>query len=97
MGGPIFEWDEEKAEANLRKHGVPFAFAASVFNDRNRLEEDDRFAENEYRTLVIGIAGARFLTVVYADRSTDDEEVIRIISARRSTAHEIEKYQNGYR
>jgi uncharacterized DUF497 family protein len=92
MGGPIFEWDEEKAEANLRKHGVPFAFAASVFSDPDRLEEDDRFAEGEYRTRVIGIAGVRHLTVVYTDRSTDDEEVVRIISARRSTPHEIKKY-----
>lgn len=43
-----FEWDLEKAEANFRKHGVSFQFAANVFNDSNRLEEDDMFAEGEY-------------------------------------------------
>ena len=91
-----FEWDSEKAEANFRKHGVTFEFAANVFSDPHRLEEDDRFAEGEYRMVVIGLAEARFLTVVYTDRSEDDREIIRLISARRSTPHEIRHY-DGHR
>lgn len=85
----------KKAEANVRKHGVSFEFAANVFNDPNRLEEDDMFAEGEYRVIVIGLAEARFLTVVYTDRSEGEREVIRIISARKSTANEIRNYHGN--
>ena len=78
----------------MRKHNVSFEFAASVFNDPYRLEEDDEFAEGEYRVIVVGLASGFFLTVVYTDRSDDEAEVIRIISARRSTSGEIRKYND---
>ena len=90
-----FEWDSEKAEANFRKHGVSFQFAANVFDDPNRLEEDDMFAESEYRVTVIGLAQARFLTVVYTDRSDGEREIIRLISARKSTPNEIRNYHGN--
>jgi len=76
----------------LKTHGVSFEIAASVFDDPNRLEEDDRFAKDEYRVILVGLTHTRFLTVVYTDRSDNETEVIMIISARRSTPHEIKKY-----
>ncbi|MEW6598215.1 MAG: BrnT family toxin [Pseudomonadota bacterium] len=91
-----FEWDSDKADANVRKHGVSFELAANVFGDPNRLEEDDRFSEGEYRVVVIGLADSRFLTVVYTDRSEGEREIIRIISARKSTTHEIRAYHGDH-
>lgn len=49
-----FEWDDAKAASNLARHGVAFEAAAAVFDDPARLEEDDLFAREEYRTIMIG-------------------------------------------
>lgn len=82
------EFDPAKAAANLRKHGVSFADAATVLNDPEALiAEDD--AEDEPRYLAVGMdAMGRLLTVVYTLRG----ERIRLISARRATAREKAAY-----
>ena len=83
-----FEWDEEKAAANKKKHGVTFEIAARVFFDENRIEfYDKEHSENEDRYYTIGMAG-NVLFVVYADR----QDAIRLISARLATKAEEEKY-----
>ena len=82
-----FEWDEQKAQLNLQKHGLDFQDAALVFFDSNRLDDEDYNAiEERYRT--IGQVQGRVIFVVYTWR----EERIRIISARKATKYEREKY-----
>lgn len=85
-----FAWDAAKANANAEKHGVSFEFATLVFDDALRLEDDDVFAQGEYRTIVIGKAGDLLLTVIY---STPEENLYRIISARLATANERRTYE----
>ena len=83
-----FEWDEEKAAANRKNHGVTFEIAARVFFDENRIEfYDKEHSDSEDRYYTIGMAG-NVLFVVYADR----QDVIRLISARLATRAEEEKY-----
>lgn len=89
-----FEWDEDKAAGNLRKHGVDFDFAARVFDDPVAIEViDDREDYGEERIALIGMARHTLLKIVYTLRG----DRIRIISARKATRHEQEDYylQNG--
>lgn len=84
-----FEWDDEKAAVNLRKHGVSFAQAAFAFRDLFAVEwVDTRQAYGEERVILLGLAQGIVLTVVYTDRG----DRIRIISARRATKHEQHIY-----
>lgn len=83
-----FEWDEEKAEQNLKKHGVLFETAAKVFLDENRIEiYDEAHSVDEDRYITIGLAGD-VLFVVYTERRPR----IRLISARLATARERSVY-----
>lgn len=83
-----FEWDEEKAQLNLRKHGIPFETAAKVFLDENRIEiYDEVHSIDEERYITIGLAD-EVLFVVYTERSPK----IRLISARLATARERKVY-----
>lgn len=84
-----FEWDPEKAAANLAKHGVSFETATQVFFDDHALFEDDPYARGEYRQTVIGRSEPGVLLVVFTER---DGDIIRIISARGATAHERRQY-----
>jgi uncharacterized DUF497 family protein len=86
-----FEWDREKALANLRKHGVDFADAANVFLDALMQEYEDRGPHDEIRFNALGMVRNRLIFVVYAERSGR----IRIISARKATRHERRKYHEG--
>jgi hypothetical protein len=85
-----FEWDDEKAEANLAKHGVSFQEAATVFADPRAVYLDDGSGTD--RMVVIGASiRERILYVVHVERRQRD----RIISARRATAAEREVYAAG--
>jgi uncharacterized protein len=86
-----FCWDDSKAAANLRKHGVSFQTASYVFDDPMRLEQDDSFAEGEYRNIVIGRVDDVLLTVVYCA----EDDLYRLISARPATAHERKSYEQN--
>ena len=87
-----FAWDDAKAEENRRKHGVPFEEAATVFTDENaRLKHDPDHSEEEDRFILLGFsAKLRMLLVCHAYREND--EVIRIISARKATPNERRQY-----
>jgi uncharacterized protein len=86
-----FEWDQNKAETNLRKHRISFEDAARVFLDANRIETlDGREAYGEDRWKTVGLVEPALLAVVYTIRGSDD--VIRIISARKADSHERAKY-----
>jgi uncharacterized protein len=90
-----YEWDNGKAAVNLRKHGVDFMDAIAPIQDPNRLDEiDDRFVYNEERIAVIGMARGDVLFVVVTLRG---EDTCRIISARKATRHEQNRYHAGNR
>jgi uncharacterized DUF497 family protein len=87
-----YEWDPAKAQANLRKHGVPFLMACEVFKDGNRLEHADVSGDyNEERWIVLGRAGQKILSVVYTQRG----QRTRLISARRADHNEQRSYWLG--
>ena len=81
-----FEWDQRKASANLRKHGVDFTDAVAVFFDPlARIFSDPDHSEVEERELVVGYdSAARLLYISFVERRGS----VRIISARRATARE---------
>ena len=87
-----FEWDERKALANEKKHGVSFDEARSVFFDeRARLIDDPEHSEDEERFILMGLSSSlRLLLVCHCYRSKAN--VIRIISARKATARELKSY-----
>ena len=88
-----FEWDEAKARANFKKHGVLFETAAKVFLDRNLVEiyDEEHSVIDEDRYIAIGKSGD-VLFVVYTERG----ENIRLISARLATARERRLYYHGH-
>lgn len=88
-----YEWDETKAVANLRKHGVPFEEAASVFSDPLAYTfGDPDHSVGEQRLLTFGFSkSGRLLAVVHAERG----RAIRIISARKATRHERGIYEQS--
>ncbi len=87
-----FTWDPTKAKSNLEKHGVSFEEARSVFFDEYAIEFfDDTNSEEENRFLLLGLSAfARLLLVSHCFR--EEENVIRIISARKATKTESEFY-----
>ena len=87
-----FEWDERKAEANAKKHGVSFDEAKSVFVDeRAKLIDDPDHSKDEDRFVLLGLSSVlRLLLVCHCYRA--EGNVIRIISARRASAHEFKSY-----
>lgn len=87
-----FEWDENKAIANDKKHGVSFEDAKSVFlDDHAKLIDDPDHSDDEDRFVLLGLSSTlRLLVVCHCYRSSD--HVIRIISARKASAHEAKSY-----
>lgn len=93
MSNIKFEWDPRKAKSNLRKHGISFEEAQSVFYDENgRLIEDPDHSEDEDRFILLGVSSSsRMLIVCHCYREND--VLIRIISARKATRLEREYYK----
>jgi len=91
-----FEWDTNKNIANRLKHGVSFEEAETVFDDKNAVYlYDENHSENEERFYIIGEdVNFRELSVCHCYRG-ENEEVIRIISARKATKVEIDYYYRG--
>jgi uncharacterized protein len=88
-----FEWDRQKAAANLAKHKLSFEDAAAVFGDPlGRIVADPRHSTEEERFVLPGVSqGMGLLAVMYTER----DEAIRIISARRATRRERRDYEEG--
>ena len=85
-----FEWDERKAEQNYAKHAVTFDLARAVFRDTLAFGfADDRKDYGENRCVMIGTAGEHILYVVYTE---PEEDLIRLISARKATRNERQAY-----
>lgn len=91
-----FEWDENKAVENEKKHeGVSFKEAAETFLDANAVEnyDDEHSDAEEIRYLRIGNSSKRLLRVSFTIRADEsDDEIIRIISARKGKAKEEKIY-----
>lgn len=78
-----FEWNKEKARLNLRKHGITFDEAVTVFYDPDHSIGEQRF-------ITVGLSSSdRLLVVSHTDRG----DAVRVISARRATAHEKRQHQ----
>ena len=88
-----FEWDSRKARSNLVKHGVGFDEASTVFGDSVSLtipDPEHSLAENRYITMGKAFNG-KLLVVVHTERGDN----IRIISARRASRRERQRYEEG--
>ena len=90
-----FDWDPNKNDVNLRKHGISFDEAETVFEDERAVTiYDEEHSEDEDRFKIIGISTKlRELAVCHCYRNGD--MVIRIISARRATKNESKLYERG--
>jgi uncharacterized DUF497 family protein len=88
-----FEWDTVKDRKNLRKHGVTFEDASSVFYDLLAITgADPDHSEEEERMVTFGVSSSgQFLVIAHTERS----DAIRIISARVATKHERQIYEEG--
>jgi uncharacterized DUF497 family protein len=83
-----FEWDEQKWGRNIRKHSIDFRDAVAIFADNIVTMEDTRFDYGEQRYISLGLLKGRVIVVVH----TEDEDVIRLISARKATKYEQRIY-----
>lgn len=87
----VFEWDEEKAALNFKKHGIRFETASKIFADKNKLIRDDEEHPLEKRYDILGKVGKVLFVVCTLKR----ENIVRIISARRATELEKARYEYG--
>jgi hypothetical protein len=86
-----FTWDPNKARANVRKHGVSFEEAITVFADPLALFVEETV--HPERTILIGQSSrGRILFTVFLEI---EDDLVRIVSARRATSHERKRYEEG--
>ncbi|UFZ06100.1 BrnT family toxin [Bradyrhizobium ontarionense] len=93
-----FDWDPAKAESNLRKQGVAFERAMSIFSDPlalSLLDDDSGAGEERWVAMGRNAAHELLLAVHTYMELTADRVAIRIISVRRPTRREIRSYENG--
>ncbi|OQW50694.1 MAG: hypothetical protein A4S09_17665 [Proteobacteria bacterium SG_bin7] len=87
-----FEWDKNKAEANLKKHGISFDLGITVFDDPNALiAPDPKHSSAEHREWIIGESDNGVLVVIFTKRL--EGRIYRIISARRANKRERRLYE----
>ena len=89
-----FEWDKDKAASNLKKHGVSFDEASTVFDDQLAyIFDDEDHSADEHREIIIGHSSQnRLLLTCFIERA---EDVIRIFSARLATKKERKDYEEN--
>ncbi len=83
-----FEWDENKRLANIRKHGFDFIDVSTVFDSDTVTVEDDRYNYGEQRFITFGLFQGRIIAVVH----TENDDLVRIISARKASKYEQQIY-----
>ena len=79
-----YEWDQQKRQTNIKKHGIDFMDVPELFDSDIVILPDERFDYGENRFIVIGVLKNQVAVVVYTERSDN----IRIISARKATKNE---------
>ncbi|MCL1805004.1 MAG: BrnT family toxin [Clostridiales bacterium] len=91
----LFSWDDNKNNANIRKHGVSFVEAMTVFDDDNAMYKADvDHSAQEERFIIMGLStNLRLLVVCHCYR--ESSTVIRIFSARKATRSEASQYGGG--
>jgi uncharacterized protein len=89
-----FEWDEVKNLENIRKHQIDFADVSAMFQEDMLIELDDRLDYGEDRWMGIGFLGLGVAVVVWTERQ---EDIIRIISARRANRYEQKRLEQYLR
>ncbi len=88
-----FDWDSEKARINLKKHGVGFEEATTVWSDFFFIDfYDEKHSVEENRFLIVGESDQKRLLII---SYTEIEDIIRIISAREVTSKERRDYEHG--
>jgi uncharacterized DUF497 family protein len=91
-----FDWDDRKDASNLRKHGIDFDTASLAFDDPLHLLILDHEVDGEQRWQLIGMAAdVALLVVVPTSRNDVDDELVRIISARKAEPYERRRYEYG--
>ena len=90
-----YEWDDKKNEDNIMKHGISFEKAKNVFDDPLQLSIiDKRFSYFEERWITVGkVDNLKLVVVVNLYFDVNEEEIIRIISARKATNKERKQYE----
>ena len=89
-----FEWNPEKAGLNLKKHGIDFSEAETVFGDSlAKIFDDDEHSIDEKREIIIGHSIQNRLLIVSFTECEND--TVRIISARIATPKERRDYENA--
>ncbi len=88
-------WNENKNRSNRIKHGVSFELTREVFEDQLALSKPDRVTGGEQRWHTLGMVEGILLLVSHTVYEYEGEEIIRIISARKATAHERRRYEQG--
>jgi uncharacterized DUF497 family protein len=90
----MFEWNEIKNQRNIEKHGVDFNDAWTAFNDIHAIVEIDyEHSFSEERQILIGFAEEqKLLFVCFCERSDDENELLRLISARKADKLETDLY-----
>ena len=91
-----FEWDPSKAQQDIRKHGVAFERAATIFLDPEALSQyNGEHSKEEDRWITLGIDRTGTLSVVCHtfEEETEESALIRIFSARKATKSEIKQYE----
>ena len=83
-----FEWDEKKRQGNLKKHGIDFADLEQLFLGVTLTILDDRFDYEEDRFVTFGLMNGVVLVVAH----TEENDVMRVISARKATRNEEKRY-----
>ena len=89
-----FEWNRQKSQISLKKHGISFEEAKTVFDDPLYVDfYDPDHSDDEHRYLIVGRSdkGNRLLIVSYTER----DDMLRLISARKTTRKERKAYENG--
>jgi uncharacterized protein len=86
-----FAWDERKNRINRKKHGVSLETAILAFDDPYHLTRQDREVDGELRGQTIGMVNGVHVLLV-AHTVSEDEEVVRILSARKATRRERSRY-----
>mgnify|MGYP002711929973 CR=1 FL=1 len=95
MSSIRFEWDENKNRINKNKHNISFEEVRSVFSDENAvLFDDPDHSTDEERFLIIGYSRSNIICLV-SHCYRENEEVIRIISARKATKNERRYYEDN--
>jgi uncharacterized DUF497 family protein len=89
-----FEWDERKRRLNIQKHGIDFLDAVEIFQGPMLVSLDKRNDYGEDRYVGIGFIRAKVVVVVFTEKHP---EIIRLISVRKATKHEEERFKEAVR